>query len=188
MRRLVHPSSLPHPLSPSEDHRPPPPAVTTVLPLLQSRSGVSCVRSHLAPALASLGRIGISVGRPCCPMWVTVNTRRLLMVNPDLAPLRWPGWSRGTRGRVGVESLIERRSLPPLPSLSEDHRPPPPTVTTVSQWGELRQEPFGSLRWRCWVVLESQLASPAAPCGQLSILAVCGRSIPTWHIPAVQLE
>ncbi|KAF8256648.1 hypothetical protein EI94DRAFT_1710660 [Lactarius quietus] len=49
--------------------------------------------------------VGISVGRSCCPLWATVNTRHLRAVNPDLAPLWLSGWGRGMQGRAGVMSL-----------------------------------------------------------------------------------
>ena len=38
-------------------------------------------------------------------MWATVNTRRLWVVNPDVAQLRLSSWSRGTQGRAGVVCL-----------------------------------------------------------------------------------
>jgi hypothetical protein len=81
-----------------------------LLPLSQSRSGVSHARKPLAPAHVLLGRY--HCGRPCCPWWATVSTRCLSTVNPDLAPLGVPGWGRGRRGRAGVARLSFVESWP----------------------------------------------------------------------------
>ena len=61
--------------------RPPPPTVAT-----ESQRG-ELRQEPLAPAHALLGR-NAQLGRSCCPMRATVNTRRLWAVNPNLAPLR----------------------------------------------------------------------------------------------------
>ena len=53
-------------------------------------------------------------------------------------------------------------------------RPPPPTVFTELQWGELLQEPFSAYASFAGSYWNLSVAGPAVPCGQPLMLAVCG--------------
>jgi hypothetical protein len=56
-------------------------------------------------------------------------------------------------------------------------RPPPPTVPTELQWGELCMEPFGTCT-HCWVILESQCGRSCSPlCATVSTCCLW------WSIP-----
>jgi hypothetical protein len=75
---------------------------------------------------------------------------------------------------------MERCSVPPSPlSPSDDLRPLPPTAVAELQWGEPRLDAFWHRRTCSWVGII--VAGLAAPGGQPLVLAICWRSILTWH-------
>src|SRR6201996_3019934 len=131
--------------------------------------------SHFVPHVQPRLVVWLFRWEHCCPSLSTWRYSSCLCTPPPTGQA-----TVFTRSRSEGRSWSRAPYLPLRRRPLRTIRPPPPTVFTELQWGELRRGASGT----CARVAGSFSISEWSvllPSGQLLVLAVCGRSISKWQ-------